>query len=377
MRNIKKLLSNKKILFISAGAFLFLFIAGEMLFTIHELLQNEASFLLYSEAEQRLLTEQNAYYLEKMAETGRTEEELIASFSEIMPVTGNRWGFLCAGEEVLFSKDQNMTDNLNADITREVFIAAYSGKDTILTLSEFSVNEVLYTVGMVSDVDYLILSCKLNRHKMYLLIAVGIISLLFTGSFLFFVLTLNKKERKISSMSLILENQNKKLEQLAVKTELPVLIRNEELEQGVIKKYGDGQKLYDLDVILALLNKSGKQKLYPFTLCVIHFVLFDKYFTKDQMLQMIEPVKLEIKSSHVLAEAAKGTFALLLYQTEESEAELLLKNVQKRWEEFLPKLGVSVKLERKTLVHGDSDPVLEFQDMYERVRKEAYEIPTV
>lgn len=377
MRNIKKILADKKVLFLSAGIFLLLFSVGEVFFIIHEIYQNENSFLIYSESEQRMLTEQNAYYLGKLAEEGKQEKELIEYFSKTIPVSGNRWAFLCAGDKILYAKDQNMTNSLKADMTKDAFLAAYSGKGSILTLSEFSFGDALYTIGMVSDVDYLMLSCKLNRHKMYLLLAMGIVLLLFIGSFLFFVLCLYQREKKITVMSNNLEKQNRKLEELAVKTELPVLSNLEGIGQETEKINGERQKLYDMDVILALLRKSEKQQLYPFTIYVIHFNLFDKYFTKNQMLQMIEPVKLEITRSHILAEAVKGTFAVLMYQTGESEAALLMERVQKKWDESLPELGVSVTLEKKTLVYGNSDPVYEFETMYKKVRKESYEIPSV
>lgn len=313
--------NNSRITF-SVVAAVFFILCG-FLFVGNELVQNKAYLLRNYEAQQQLVNDELGHYLEQLTAAGKSENEIAQAFIKNELNGSYRWCFISKDGMLLMAKNEDFLEKLNrSGITKDTELLTYLKKQNqIITKESITIDESQYMVGIMSDTKNVLLEWKIKKHSTYLLMALGVICMLFFVSFIWTMVMLGKREKKLYKVEQELSHRNMYLEEMSQEYSLADEKKASSIPMTNLKDYED-------ELLYSLLNNSKDDKLYPLDIMYIKFLMKDRYYKKDAFMQLMDPVKKMLSPNHIMIEFAKGEFILLLYRTKESKAKEIRLSVE-------------------------------------------------
>lgn len=317
-----------------------LFTGAGLFYVTNEFIQNKAYFLRFYKEEQELLTESLADSLETMAENNSTDEELLDFIAEHVQTSGSRYSFLAKDADMLFAKDKNSTKNLVKDMKKDSYIHSVE-EDNVVTYKEFEYNNGVYTFGIVTNKTALLNNWKVTKHEIYTMLAFFIMSICFLAVSIGAIAVIHVKNRAIMRYKNDWIEQNKKLEQVSDQLQV---VKEDVLQAQLPSEEKEISPFYDMDIVYSLLKKSDREELRPLYILFLKMNLADRYYSKNQMFDMVEPVRKLMKDTWIMAETGKGEFVILLYRTGKEEAEKLKADICDTGTAAMRDAGVRVRI---------------------------------
>lgn len=294
-------------------------------FVINENQSNRLYYLETYEQKQQEYTRQLGNQVEMLVLAGTGEQELAEYFVNHAEVSGNSWMFVCRDSEVLFAKDQTTTERLGAFKEKDHFLEDIKGQNLITTTVEQEIKGTVYLTGTVTDEYYALTQGKVLQHEIYIYLVMGILIMLGVMAVICVTAKLNQVQRERHDISKTLQKQNRKLEESESRQ---ILVT----ETGELAATESESGYYDEELIRMFLQKSDEQELMPMQLLFARIVMEERYYSRQEIFDVMEELKRFLHRSHVIGEIGKGIFVVLMYQTSYETAEDIAEKFTKQME---------------------------------------------
>lgn len=314
---------------------LVILVAAAVLFILYENQTIRSSYLSVYLDRQDNYTNQLSYELESLIQDDKTEAQIIDYFGNHAEVSGNSWMYVAKENTVLFAKDKSTTESLLKDREKDVLVKQLEEQNALLSSKELQIDNVTYTVGAVTDIDYALTKGNIVQQQIYNTLFVTIILMLSIMALIGVVAKLNRRENELFDTKETLRTQNMKLErtgELAATAE--EFQAQPELEE---------REFYDEELIRLFLSKSNDESLHPMQILFSSIVMTDRYYSKKEIFTIMNSIKSVIGRKHVMGEIKKGSFVVLMYQTNHEEAEKILELAKEK----LASLNVDSSIQMK------------------------------
>lgn len=320
LKQLKKLYKDPQIRMPFVITILVLVAAAAGFLIIFESRSNREYYLAVYENNQKLYTEQLAEQVELLMMEGKNDSEVILYLEENAEVSANSWSFICKDKEILFAKDQKTTANLRTAKKKDVFMGQMASQDLILTTSARVLNGNVYMIGTVTDRTYALELGNVPEHEIYLYMIYAAFIMAAVMAIIGIVAKLNYIEKNFLDTSRTLRRQNRKLEQAEVFADA--------VEKHMDVPARDGENLYDSELIRLFLQKSDDEGLRPLQIAFVDLIMENRYYSRQEMLDVLEGIKKFIGTTHVLGERKKGSLVILMYRTSRESAEDIVRQYQ-------------------------------------------------
>lgn len=302
-----------------------LFLAAEAGFVLYGFKNIEQDYVDTYLVQQEMYLAQVNTHLEYLLAQGAEEQELTAYMAESVPASGSYYGWLCKEEQVIFAKNQTVTEHLGESRSLPVFREVISGEHNYTVTREFSSGETDYMTGIVVDKGYILGAGELEKYQMYQGVSLAVLALAAFSLLIVYVQSFLKEKGRNAVISLELQEKNTALDEMYRDlTQLRQKLRKE-------KRREDHKQIYDLQMAQKLVEKSDRKDLCPAYYALIQIKMDEgQYYGKQQMLTIAARVPLDER--HVKIEIQKGTFLLFFYRTGREEMECLLAEAQQSWQ---------------------------------------------
>lgn len=302
-----------------------LFLAAEAGYVLYGFGKIEQDYVDTYLVQQKQYLAQVNTHLKYLLAQGAGEQELTAYMAESVPASGSYYGWLCKEEQVIFAKNQIVTEHLGESQSLPVFWEVISGENSYTVTREFSSGNADYMTGIVVDKGYILRGGQLEKYRMYQGVSLTVLALAAFSLLIVYVQSFLKEKGRNAVISLELQEKNTALDEMYEDIiRLKQKLRREKHQE-------DHKQVYDLQMARKLLEKSDRRDLDPAYYALIQIKMDEgQYYGKQKMLAIAAQVPLDER--HVKMEIQKGTFLLFFYRTEKKEMERLLAEAQQSWQ---------------------------------------------
>lgn len=306
---------------------LVIIVLASVLFVIYENRNNRIQYLNMYREKQTEYVRQLGNELDYLVPLGLTDAELTSYFGDNAEVSGNSWMFLCRGEEVVFAKDQTTTDSLREAKDKEIFLEQIKEQDVIFISLVKQINGTSYLVGTVTDEYHALTRGNVIQHEIYIYLVMGVFVMLATMAIMAGTAKLNRVEKELEKTYDTLRRQNIKLEKsedcISTEPDSGDIISMEQRES---------QEIYDAGLIQMFLKKSNDAALMPMQILFTNIVMESRYYSRQEIFDVLEKLKKFLKPSHITGEIMKGRFVVLMYRTDYEEAVCIMNRFREYYE---------------------------------------------
>jgi hypothetical protein len=296
---------------------------------------------------------------------GKSEQDMIDVIKSRLEVSGENWAYLMLDGEMIFMRDDNTTESM-AYLKAKGAMADYLAESGGI-YSSASVTGTDYVCGIYTTKNYILSNYGVGEFENYVILGFVVMFLVLGAMIIQYSIYLNRTMAEREAVTKELRDRNTKFreyEKLSAEYKDQIL----DYESG---QRNDIKKVYDMDIVDALLSKSKDVELYPICFMYVSVVMADRYYSKDELMAIMELIKSNVKKKHVTAEISKGFFTVIMYKTDIAEAESLRNVILRQWESFpIPKQDTSIKISLYQVKEND-DPRRVF---YREKDKVSYEI---
>lgn len=257
--------------------------------------------------------------------SGKDEQEIIDDIKSRVEMSGENWAYVLLDNQMIFMRDDNTTDNL-------AYLKAAGVMDEYLEESGGVYNSspipgTDYVCGMYTGRDYILSSYSTGEFENYIILGFVATFLALGVMLIQYSVYLNRTLKEKELLERELHDRNNKFREY------------EKLSAGYkeqILDYQSGQKsgvnnVYDMDIVDVLLSKSEDAELYPICFMYVSVVMAERYYSKDELMDIMEFVKGLVKQNHVTAEISKGFYTVIMYRTDIREADDVRRNIMTQW----------------------------------------------
>lgn len=334
---------------VTAISVLLLMILLESMYYGYHIMDNRTNVMVQYESEQRQRTELLAKAL-----SGMDEEQMAEFIVKSIDTSASSWAFITRNDRLVFVRDALVTAEQAGDVLPDEYTG---GGDAVVTTAYIGDG---YTCGILTQKSYIWQSEALNDFEFYIIIAVIADFMVFGGMLVQFAGNTRTAYDELSELKAELAGRNEKFheyEKLTARYEDEL----SQLRSGQEKWRGD---YYDMDVVDALLSKSGDALLYPITYMFIRVDMEDRYYTRDEIFTIMDFVRSRTGKNHVTAEISKAHFAVIMYRTDAQGAEAVKRSLLEDWENAWEAHGdTGLHIRNYTLSQDDSPRKVFYREM--------------
>lgn len=317
-----------------------LFILMAFFFVGNEMVQNRAYVLKNYEAQQQDMTRELAQLAQEQFASGDTLSDVIEDFQASFLNGSYRWCFLAQSGKLLQAKDANYFESLKLQEITTVKKLRKSCRDSgqMMTMVSFEdEKKTEYTVGIVSDVNNVLLEHKVTKHTTYVMMALALVCMLFFTVLLACLLLLSKREIRIEKLQEELTQCQQHLETMSEEVG--------RIDEQMAERFQGNLREYDDELVHALLQKSTHASLFPMGILYFQWQMGDRYVQKGQFQQLIENMRKLLTKDQILLEYAKGEFVLLAYRIEQKKLPELKERMIQGVQSDMEQLQITVRVE--------------------------------
>lgn len=320
----------------------FLFITVVMIFIGLELKHNQERYISNFNTEQQALTDQVALRMKAYIETmGLTTEEATDKIISEIETTGSKFWFIAQAEELLFVKNNNTLKMIPVE-TLSSFIQDNVNNKVQVTYNNFTVNDVQYTIGTCTMLEYIVDEGQLIRHIIFIFMPLIVLCLAIPVIIIRGLLTINKQEDIIEKLTVEAIERNITIEELTN--------RMKKTKQSDIGKVRDinsepkDQIIYKKEVLVSLLEKINREKVAPLSIIIIELSSKNMNFKQENYQEFIKSSSKYLSKEHVFAEVSPGVFTILMFHTLEEATEEIKQILINEWAAPLKQKGINVRM---------------------------------
>lgn len=306
---------------------LVIIVLASVLFVVYENKNNRTQYLNMYAEKQKEYVRQLGNELDYLVPLGLTDAQLMEYFGKNAEVSGNSWMFLCREEQVVFAKDQTTTDGLREAKEKKIFLEQIKSQNVILTSLEKEINGTSYLIGAVTDENHALTRGNVIQHEIYVYLVIGVLVMLAAMAIIGVTAKLNQAEKELEDTSQTLQRQNIKLEKSEDR-----MIAKQDSGENVHTEQTDGQGFYDAGLIQMFLKKSEDAALMPMQILFTNIVMESRYYSRQEIFDVLEGLKKFLKRTHITGEIMKGRFVVLMYKTDHEEAVSIMNRFQEYFE---------------------------------------------
>jgi heme exporter protein D len=316
-----------------------------IVFYVRSILINRGQIIEHYRELQSRQTELLAVALE-----GKDEQAMIEALKSGIDTSGENWAYLILNDEMVYMRDDNTTDTMTYLKAKGAMRSYLDNSKGVY--SSCLVGDTGYVCGIYTEREYILNNYGVGEFENYVVLGFVATFLALGIMLIQYSVYLNRTLIENEELSRELHNRNKKFREY------------EKISDGYreqILDYESGQKnavdnIYDMDIVAALLSKSKDPELYPICFMFISVVMTGRYYSKNELMDIMELVKSNMKKNHVTAEISKGFFTVIMYKTDIAEAEKLKNDVLMQWKSYHGiKRDTQIKLSLYQVAEGD-DP---------------------
>lgn len=339
MKIMHKYLANSKGRIVLTLIMLILFLGSGMFFLGNEMKQNRIYYLRNYESQQSHLVEQLSIKLASIIDEEQDTRKWISWLEKNQVSTSYVWQFIYQDDEPIYIKNTTTTTEAQEkDISLHQLIENAKVQKKQVVYKQFISRDATYTYGLILEESYILLSGRVNKHNEYVLLVIGLISIVFFIVTLFLVASYNRKDKELKELSNQLKRANLNVENLAVAK------RKQLGEEGELSLENGHSNNYERELLDSFLNKSNQKELRPLGIIFIRLELANRYYAKKEIQELLEPVLECLTSKQFLFEISKGNFVILLYRSKEEQVIELIENIEVLWTFQLVEKGIKVHI---------------------------------
>lgn len=293
----------------------------------------ERAYLRQYEAVQQEETD----YLRQLIESSSNSDEMISRMKDCFEVSGSRWDYLIEDDKVIFAQNDTTTAGLGQESAHAGFDKYLGTMKLIRTESSFENQGQTYIIGIVTNKDYALDRVSIPKYRVYFVLFTFVLALLFSMGLVYYAGSLDKCNQKIEQIREELIKRNDLFAEYEADSN-----RKQEMEESLNKPVQE-IGYYDWGFLKTLLEKSNQKQLFPISFLYIQIVMEARYYTKDELMSVMDYVKDALNGAQVIAEISKGKFAAVLYKTSLEEAQQLTENLYAGWGEKGENLPLLIK----------------------------------
>lgn len=257
--------------------------------------------------------------------SGKAEQEIIDDIKSRVEMSGENWAYVLLENQMIFMRDDNTTDNLAYLKATGVMAEYLEESEGVYNSSPIPGTD--YVCGMYTGRDYILSSYSTGELENYIILGFVATFLALGVMLIQYSVYLNRTLKEKELLERELHDRNNKFREY------------EKLSAGYkeqILDYQSGQKsgvnnVYDMDIVDVLLSKSEDAELYPICFMYVSVVMAERYYSKAELMDIMEFVKGLVKQNHVTAEISKGFYTVIMYRTDIREAEDVRRNIMTQW----------------------------------------------
>lgn len=298
----------------------------ETVFLVYGYRRIETGYVESYLEQQEQYVEQVGIHLEYILAQGGRESELISYMAENVPASGSYYGWLIQDENVIFAKNETVTEALGELQSWPVFQQVVEEGENCSVSAEFSCDGKKYILGVVTDREYILDNKELQTFKIYGAVSLSILGLSLFAALLIYIQEYMQKEQRNLLLEKELQNKNSVLDEVNEEAER----LNWELQKYKLGRPREKRDSYDLQIARKLLEKSEREDVQPVYYATVELQMDEeRYYAKQQILEAVGKIPLD--SRHVRMELSKGCFLIMFYRTGRTELAEILKTVKKTW----------------------------------------------
>jgi hypothetical protein len=315
-------------------------------FAISVELYNNQSYAVenYEKREERLV-DQISQVLMLMLNNGAQDAEL-AEYMAGLEASGARFYVLSNEDTIIFAKNAVTSANLGNLSDSSLFFDSLQGQELTIQSASFKCELGEYRVYLIEDMYTVKSDLDLTRHFYYILMYTVILCFVVVALLISLLGYIRDIRKKLDAAQKELFERNEEMEKLSMefsanegdKTD----IEGRNVGNGIVSS--DALEFYNVYTIKMLLEKSVDPELKSVSIIFAELDMREKYFSKDELFDIMGNFKKQLKSNEIIGEVRKGLFVILLYRYNADEVESRLLDLEKTREDIFIRDSVRVSL---------------------------------
>ena len=343
--NIKKIFTSIHYRMFSISFSVFIFIMVVVAALAVELYENQENYIKMYQNQQQLFVNQLKISFSQMYQDGKTDTDVIEYLTKNVEASGSRFFVYTKGNEVLFAKNDITTKGLGSLSEKSAFYKSIENQDTTIQKAGFSVEGQFYEIAVISDIYTIKVDGSLIKHHYYILLAVGVMSLVLISLLVTLLGSWNRTQKKLEGTEKELDIRNEKMEIFSQETGAHVGDKTDMLagegETGIIQS--QETEFYNIYTIRMLLEKSDDAQLKPLQMIFLNLVMENRYFTKDEIFGAMKQIQKNLNKVEVMGEIRKGQFVILAYRTSLEQAKKRMESIEDICKKIETQNGIKIR----------------------------------
>lgn len=307
--------------------------------------KNQVGVFEYLKEQVEVIKEQEVRALEEVFKAGGSIQEAITFVSNNEINSSTRWQVLCYKDHVFFAKDEDYTRRyLSEATTIEAFQKTLSEEGRWLTLSKLEIDDGNYSYGIVLDEEKLYTELQFKQERDSIIIAIVVLGICSFMLVLWLFIENYYRTKKEKVLSGILEGERLKLEKA-----MQEVISSKTMPPSTAKE----DVKYDRQFLEVILKKTNQEELMPLSMYYMKWELSSRYYSKQELQDLIDLVRAHLSNNHLVFEVGKGEIVVLMYYTTNHQCLSICKSIEETLSRHLLLMGILLRKESVTVENGE------------------------